>query len=155
MGRRFEDDIGRELHRGRPSPSDEYVASVAHAIGGQERASSVRSRLAVAIVLSVLALSALATTGGIAQAMTAPQSVAKIVKKVVASDSQVKVKKVKKSAASDQYGEKPKCNSGRGNNSEGANGQLIDPHNGGSGPGESPTLDCDPGNSGSNNNGGD
>jgi hypothetical protein len=49
------------------------------------------------------------------------------------------------------------CNSGRGNGSEGNPGQLIDPHNGGRGPGTFPTLadECDPGNSGAKNRGGD
>ena len=50
------------------------------------------------------------------------------------------------------------CNSGRGNGSEGSDIQLINPHNphhGGLGPGVSPTIDCDPGNSGDKNKGGD
>jgi hypothetical protein len=50
------------------------------------------------------------------------------------------------------------CNSGRGNGSEGPDTQLIDPHDKphkGLGPGISPTVDCDPGNSGNKNKGGD
>lgn len=46
-----------------------------------------------------------------------------------------------------------KCNSGRGNGSEGDNSQLIQPGTGSTG--TSPTKDCDPGNSGSHNAGGD
>ena len=56
-------------------------------------------------------------------------------------------------------GEEPppdlKCNSGRGNLSEGSSAQLINPHTGGSGPGVFATVDCDPGNSGAKNRGGD
>jgi hypothetical protein len=48
-----------------------------------------------------------------------------------------------------------KCNSGRGNLSEGSSAQLINPHTGGSGPGVFATVDCDPGNSGAKNRGGD
>jgi hypothetical protein len=57
------------------------------------------------------------------------------------------------------------CNSGRGNLSETDTGThqtnsntLINPHipsHGGLGPGDTPTDDCDPGNSGSVNHGGD
>ena len=48
-----------------------------------------------------------------------------------------------------------KCNSGRGNLSEGNPNQLINPHIGGTGPGIVGTVDCDPGNSGGVNRGGD
>ena len=51
--------------------------------------------------------------------------------------------------------EDEKCNSGRGNLSEGNPAQLINPHAGGTGPGVVGTVDCDPGNSGSHNRGGD
>ena len=54
------------------------------------------------------------------------------------------------------------CNSGRGNLSETDTGThqtnsstLINPHTGGTGPGTAPTDDCDPGNSGPHNAGGD
>jgi hypothetical protein len=45
------------------------------------------------------------------------------------------------------------CNSGRGNGSEGDSSQLIEPSTGSSG--IAPTVDCDPGNSGDKNRGGD
>ena len=48
---------------------------------------------------------------------------------------------------------KKKCNSGRGNGSEGNSSQLIIPGTGSAG--QFPTLDCDPGNSGAKNRGGD
>jgi hypothetical protein len=54
-------------------------------------------------------------------------------------------------SGNDQYA----CNSGRGNGSDGSDVQLIDPHAGGTGTGISPTVDCDPGNSGNVNSGGD
>ncbi|HEU0072953.1 MAG TPA: hypothetical protein VFS30_03010 [Dehalococcoidia bacterium] len=47
------------------------------------------------------------------------------------------------------------CNSGRGNYSEGDNSLLVSPHHGGTGPGTVGTVDCDPGNSGIHNRGGD
>ena len=49
--------------------------------------------------------------------------------------------------------DRPKCNSGRGNSSEGNSSQLIKPSTGSRG--TSPTVDCDPGNSGGQNKGGD
>jgi hypothetical protein len=53
-------------------------------------------------------------------------------------------------------GEEPlKCNSGRGNSSDTNTVQLINPHAGGNGPGVFATVDCDPGNSGAVNRGGD
>jgi hypothetical protein len=48
---------------------------------------------------------------------------------------------------------KKKCNSGRGNGSEGNSSQLIIPGTGSAG--IFPTVDCDPGNSGAKNRGGD
>lgn len=48
-----------------------------------------------------------------------------------------------------------KCNSGRGNSSETNTALLVDPHAGETGPGVVGTVDCDPGNSGSHNSGGD
>lgn len=49
------------------------------------------------------------------------------------------------------------CNSGRGNGPEGNDNSstYINPHAGGRGPGPYPTDDCDPGNSGGKNRGGD
>jgi hypothetical protein len=50
--------------------------------------------------------------------------------------------------------EDQKCNSGRGNGSEGDDSQLLTPGVD-TGPGVAPTVDCDPGNSGGQNRGGD
>jgi len=157
MEREHEDEIGRELRRNRPAPTDDHVASIAGTVRGSGRSSSPVRRLGVAAVLSVIAVFALAATGGLTQATAAPQSVSKIVKTAFlskpAKSSQLNT--VSNSAANDQYGEKEKCNSGRGNDSEGDDSQLVDPHAGETGPGVTPTLDCDPGNSGGVNHGGD
>jgi hypothetical protein len=51
-------------------------------------------------------------------------------------------------------GGKVGCNSGRGNGSEGSSAQLLTPGTD-TGPGTYPTVDCDPGNSGNVNRGGD
>ena len=51
-------------------------------------------------------------------------------------------------------GDPERCNSGRGNLSEVA-GNLNNPHEGDTGPGVVDTEDCDPGNSGFVNRGGD
>ncbi len=156
MGRHFEDGLEHELHQSRPAPTDDYVASIAGSVRGSGRSSSVR-RLTLAVVLSLVAFVALAATGGMTQATAAPQSLIGIVKKAFVSKpaNPPKLNTVSKSSGKDQYGEKKKCNSGRGNGSEGDSSQLIDPHAGGRGPGEYPTLDCDPGNSGGKNRGGD
>ena len=157
MGRNVEDEIGQELRERRPVPTDAYIASVAGSVRGPRRVRGAGRRLAVAAVLSVVAVVALAATGGMTQANSAPQSVSKIVKTAFMSKpaKAPKLNRVSNSAASNQYVEKPKCNSGRGNGSEGNNTQLVDPHAGETGPGQTPTLDCDPGNSGGVNHGGD
>ncbi|MBA2536781.1 MAG: hypothetical protein H0V20_05010 [Actinobacteria bacterium] len=159
MERTPEDEVGRELREERPAPSQELVMSIARSVRAGRRP-SLASRLVVALVLSLGAAVALGATGGMAQVTDAPKSVVKLVKKAVAdkpAKQQKKTNRVTNSPAQNQYGEKPKCNSGRGNGSEGKNSQLIDPHSGGTGvgPGTYPTVDCDPGNSGDQNRGGD
>lgn len=157
MERNVEDEIGQELRESRPAPTDEYIASIAGSVRGPRPLRSAGRRLAVAAVLSGIAVVALAATGGMTQATAASQSVSKIVKKAFVSKpaKSPQLNRVSNSAAKDQYGEKKKCNSGRGNGSEGDDSQLVDPHAGETGPGEYPTLDCDPGNSGGKNRGGD
>jgi len=157
MGRNVEDEIGHELRESRPIPTDEYIASVAGSVRGPHRVRGAGRRLAVAAVLSAIALVALAATGGMSQASSAPQSVSKIVKTAFKSKpaKAQKLNTVSNSAAQDQYGDKEKCNSGRGNLSEGDDSKLKNPHEGATGPGDPPTVDCDPGNSGDKNRGGD
>jgi hypothetical protein len=169
MGSTSDDDFGRDLYEQRPEPTDDYVASVARSVRAGTR-SRTAPRIFVAVVASLLAVTALAVTGGMAQATDAPKSVVQIVKKTVtkktvakktvaknsaARPQSVTLSQVTNSPATDQYGEKPKCNSGRGNGSEGDDSQFIDPHSGRTGPGTFPTVDCDPGNSGDQNRGGD
>jgi hypothetical protein len=95
----------------------------------RRRLVSVVRVFGIAVVVCVLAIAAAAATVALAKPgnATTPTS------------------------AEDQYG----CNSGRGNGSEGNSSQLIDPHAGQTGPGVIPTVDCDPGNSGGVNRGGD
>jgi hypothetical protein len=150
---RHEDDLGRELRSNRPAPTDDYVASIVDSVG-KPRRSGISPRLAVGVALSLVAMLALAATGGLTQAMASPSSVAKIVTKGLQSEKKSSFTTVTKSAATDQYDEQ-QCNSGRGNGSEGDDSQLTDPHAGETGPGETPTVDCDPGNSGDQNHGGD
>lgn len=157
MGIPTEDGFGHELREGRPAPTDEFAQSISGSVRASRRSSGGARRRTVAVVLSVVAIGALAATGGLTRAAAAPQSVTKIVKKAFTSKpvKAAKLSTVSKSAAKDQYEEKEKCNSGRGNGSEGSSSQLIDPHTGGTGPGITPTVDCDPGNSGGVNHGGD
>ena len=117
-------------------------------------------RTAVAVVLTAALVATLAAVGAIGYAANASTHAAKAV------DAAVKTHHVRRiahgSPAQDQYAQKQHCNSGRGNWSETSSGSrshdsktLIDPHNGGTGPGSTPTDDCDPGNSGPHNHGGD
>jgi hypothetical protein len=92
----------------------------------RRRLVSVVRGFVIATVVCVLAVGAMAATVALADSSTT-------------------------TTVDDQYS----CNSGRGNGSEGDSSQLVDPHAGETGPGVSPTVDCDPGNSGPNDSGGD
>ena len=148
-------DLERELRRNRPEPRRDFVRALTSEIrGGPVRRSSLR--LAFVGGLTVVMLAAVASMGGIAQAASAVKAV---VSTVTGTDS---VTVIQHSPAYDQYG--VKCNSGRGNLSETESGPrstdsdtLINPHLGNTalGPGDFPTDDCDPGNSGPQNRGGD
>ena len=143
-------DLERELRRSRPQPSREFIRALSSELGGRrERHGSWR--LAFVAGLTVAMLAAIASTGGIGLAATA-------VKSVVSTVSGGGATVIQRSPAHDQY----HCNSGRGNLSETDSGTrqtdsstLVNPHTGGTGPGPSPTDDCDPGNSGAHNRGGD
>jgi hypothetical protein len=107
---------------------------------------------------TLVLLVALALVGGLGAAASSSGKAAKNLTR--AAGKADKVATAVNTPAQDQY--KPKCNSGRGNLSETGTGNrstnsgtLINPHTGGQGPGSSPTDDCDPGNSGSHNSGGD
>lgn len=147
-------DLERELWRNRPEPRRDFLSALTSEIRGR-RARRGSLRLAFAGGLSTILLAAAAATGGIGQAAAA-------VKAVVSTVSGNDVTVIQQSPACDQYG--VKANSGRGNLSETASGPrstdsatLINPHLGNTalGPGDFPTDDCDPGNSGPQNRGGD
>jgi hypothetical protein len=117
-------------------------------------------RLAFGGGLTVMLLVALAAVGGIGYAAAAPAKAVGAVVAAVSGDEGTTL--IQQSPACDQY--VAKANSGRGNLSETSSGPrstdsstLINPHLGNTalGPGDFPTDDCDPGNSGSVNRGGD
>ena len=114
MGRNVEDEIGHELRESRPVPTDDYIASIAGSVRGPRRLRSAGRRLAVAMVISIVALGALAGTGGLAEATTAPQSVVKIVKKAFASKpaKSPQLNKAANTAANDQYRDGEGCTPG-------------------------------------------
>ena len=116
-----------------------------------------------AATLTASLVTVLALSGGIGYAASGSKAAIKVVKRAVgpAKKHSSELPVVRNSAATHQY--KVKCNSGRGNWSEyppntrdrTSSSTLVDPHAGGRGPGPYPTDDCDPGNSGAKNRGGD
>lgn len=114
MGRNVEDEIGQELRESRPVPTDDYVASIAGSVRGPRRLQSTGRPLAIAAVLSTVALGGLAATGGLAQATAAPQSVVKIVKKAFVSKpaESAQLTRVPNSAARNQYVDGEGCTPG-------------------------------------------
>jgi hypothetical protein len=146
-------NLEKELRTNRPEPRQAFVRGLVTEIRGTRRPRA-SLRLAFVGALTIVMVSALAAVGGIGYAAAAPTEAVNAVVSLVGGGPSV----VHNSPAGDQY----KCNSGRGNLSEtsSGNGQtdsstLINPHTGGTGPGSSPTDDCDPGNSGAVNSGGD
>ncbi len=95
-------------------PTDDYVASIAGAVRGPRRLRRAGRRLGVAAVLSIVALGALAATGGLTQAIAAPQSVVKVVKKAFVAEPAKTVQRdrVRNIAAQDQYGGGEGCTPG-------------------------------------------
>jgi hypothetical protein len=147
-------DVETELRKSRPEPRQDFVYALTSEIRGH-RGRRGSLRLVFVGGLTALMLAAVASTGGIAKAASAVQAV---VTTVTGNSATV----IQHSPANDQYG--VKCNSGRGNLSETESGPrstdsdtLINPHLGNTalGPGDFPTDDCDPGNSGPQNRGGD
>lgn len=152
-------DLERELRAARPEPGRDFLHTLASEV--RERGHSRRSfRLAFAVGLTAALLVALSAVGGIGYAAAAPAHAVKAVVSAVKGDDGVTL--IQQSPACVQY--VTHANSGRGNLSETASGSgstdsdtLINPHLGNTalGPGEFPTDDCDPGNSGAHNRGGD
>ena len=156
FSRRSGHDLEHALRKHRPVPGQAFVEALATRMLGESRRRPVR--LALAAGLSTVLLVGLAAFGGIGDAAAAPAKVMQAVVQVVVGQDDVNI--IEQSPACDQYGVHP--NSGRGNLSETENGNrqtdsdtLINPHTGGTGPGSFPTDDCDPGNSGAVNRGGD
>lgn len=151
--------LDRELRKARPEPRKDFVEALAMEIRGRGR-SRAPLRVAFAGGLTVVLLSALAAVGGIGYAAAAPAKAVNAVVNAVSGGDGVTV--IQRSPAAEQY--VAKCNAGRGNLSETLSGArstdsatLINPHLGNTalGPGDFPTDDCDPGNSGGKNRGGD
>jgi hypothetical protein len=152
-------DLERQLRDARPEPGRDFVHSLLSEIR-ERRHSRPSFRLAFAGGLTVTLFAALAAVGGIGYAAAAPAEAVQAVVSAVAGDSGTTL--IQQSPACDQY--VTKANSGRGNLSETSSGPgstdsstLINPHLGNTalGPGDYPTDDCDPGNSGAHNRGGD
>lgn len=146
-------NLEKELRTNRPEPRQAFVRGLVTEIRGR-RGPRPSVRLALVGALTVVMVSALAAVGGIGYAAAAPTKAVNAVVGLVSGGPSV----VHNSPAGDQY----KCNSGRGNLSETSSGTgqtdsstLVNPHTGGTGPGPFPTDDCDPGNSGAVNRGGD
>ena len=137
--------------------------------GGASVESRARARprrpraVAAAAGLTIGLAAAVAGVGGVGYAAAAPKAALDVVVRAFgpskASLNGMPI--ATRSAARDQYG--GKCNSGRGNGSEyppetrntTRSRTLVNPHEGERGPGPYPTDDCDPGNSGAKNRGGD
>jgi hypothetical protein len=152
-------DLERQLHDARPEPGQDFVHTLVNEIR-ERRHTRPSFRLAFAGSLTVMLFAALAAVGGIGYAAAAPAEAVEAVGSAVKSDSGTTL--IQQSPACDQY--VAHANSGRGNLSETESGPrstdsstLINPHLGDTalGPGDFPTDDCDPGNSGAHNRGGD
>jgi hypothetical protein len=157
--RRESFDLERQLREARPAPGREFMQSLVSEV--RERRHSRQSfRLAFAGGLTVMLFVALAAVGGIGYAAAAPAKAVHAVVSAVSGNDGTTL--IEQSPACDQYA--TNANSGRGNLSETESGPrstdsdtLINPHLGNTalGPGDYPTDDCDPGNSGAHNRGGD
>jgi hypothetical protein len=152
-------DLELKLRQNRPEPPADFLRLLTDDVRGRHPAGPGSLRLTAALAATVGLLLSLAAVGGLGYAASGPRDAAKVVERVVTPKANKPVRIVSSSPASHQY--RVKCNSGRGNLSE-KNGQtrtesdtLTNPHTGGRGPGEFPTDDCDPGNSGPQNRGGD
>jgi hypothetical protein len=152
-------DLEQQLLEARPEPGRDFLHSLVSEVR-ERRHSRPSFRLAFAGGLTVTLFVALSAMGGIGYATAAPAKAVKAVVSAVSGDNGTKL--IQQSPACDQY--VTKANSGRGNLSETGSGPrstdsdtLINPHLGNTalGPGDFPTDDCDPGNSGAVNRGGD
>jgi hypothetical protein len=152
-------DLEQQLREVRPEPGRDFLHSLVSEVR-ERRHSRPSFRLAFAGGLTVTLFVALSAVGAIGYAAAAPAKAVKAVVSAVSGDNGTTL--IQQSPACDQY--VTKANSGRGNLSETNSGPgstdsdtLINPHLGNTalGPGDFPTDDCDPGNSGAHNRGGD
>ena len=152
-------DLEGQLRQARPQPGRDFLQGLVSEVRAR-RQSRQSFRLAFAGGLTMVLFVALAAVGGIGYAAAAPAKAVHAVVAAVSSDNGTTL--IQQSPACDQY--VTKANSGRGNLSETSSGSgstdsstLINPHLGNTalGPGDYPTDDCDPGNSGAHNRGGD
>jgi hypothetical protein len=152
-------DLEEQLREARPEPGRDFLRTLVSEV--RERRNARPSfRLAFAGGLTVTLFVALAALGGIGYAAAAPAKAVKAVVSAVSDNNGPTL--IQDSPACVQY--VAHANSGRGNLSETESGSgstdsdtLINPHLGNTalGPGDFPTDDCDPGNSGAHNRGGD
>jgi hypothetical protein len=154
--RREQSRVHRALRAGRPDARPEFVHQVASRVTGHG-VSLRRGRLIFAVALAT-AIAAVAASVGGPYATDASTDALNALTRV--SSKKAAPRLAVNTPAQHQYREK--CNSGRGNLSETESGTrqtdsstLTNPHTGGRGPGQFPTDDCDPGNSGPQNRGGD
>jgi hypothetical protein len=158
-GRRESFELERHLRDARPEPERDFLQRLVSEVR-ERRHSRPSLRLALAGGLTATLFVALSAVGGIGYAAAAPAKAVKAVVSAVSGDNGTTL--IQQSPACDQY--VAHANSGRGNLSETSSGSgstdsdtLINPHLGNTalGPGDFPTDDCDPGNSGAHNRGGD
>jgi hypothetical protein len=163
MRRRNDLALERALKKIGPEPDPDFLRTLADEIRAEIREDRhARTRglgLGLAVALTAMIMAAVGAVGAADAARSATKAVAQVVSQAFsAPNNQVRV--ATNTPAQHQY--KPKCNSGRGNLSETEtwtrqtnSTTLVNPHEGGRGPGPYPTDDCDPGNSGPQNRGGD
>jgi hypothetical protein len=152
-------DLERQLRKERPEPRPEFMDSLISRLELRRHRGRVpRARLALVLALTGALAAAVSYAGAAEHAASSSREVVNALTRMAKTQPARLV--IQNSPAQDEYDEK--CNSGRGNLSETENGPrqtdsstLINPHEGGTGPGEAPTDDCDPGNSGPHNSGGD
>jgi hypothetical protein len=162
MERRKNQDLERALRRARMEPDPDFLRNLAEGVRDSARTGRARSRwfsVGLAVILTAVIVAALGAEVGGGAAASTTDAVVGVVSDVFSSSND-QVNTTSNTPADDEYN--LKCNSGRGNLSETDSGThqtdsstLIDPHTGGTGPGTSPTDDCDPGNSGPHDSGGD
>jgi hypothetical protein len=158
LRRHTRDELDRELTKLMARPSRSFARTLAAHVEARARPRLSAARLAFVTAFTASMAAGVAVAGGFGYAATTSEQLVDGVARVAKKQEARTI--VRNSPAQQQYGQH--CNSGRGNLSETETGNrqtnsdtLVNPHEGGRGPGPHPTDDCDPGNSGSHNRGGD